>query len=291
MKYTNKYKLPKSFYRAVVQNTYDLDKLDEKYISATALISPVRQSILKIRHWNELVEDVSDSGWRLFGEAMHYVVTKANQKDNIVEKRLEYKVDSIIVSGKPDIYIPTEKTIEDYKITSVWSVIYANHDDWEKQLNIYAFLHRVNGDKIEKLRVIAFLRDFNQRKALTELNYPESQIVEVPIKLWTLEEQEKYILDRVEKTLEARRLSDDKLPICTPEERWQTPNLYKVMKKGRKSAVKNFENKEDAIEFINNNKDKKLLSIKFFKGEDRKCLNYCPVKDFCNYYKEVYGNA
>ena len=139
------------------------------------------------------------------------------------------------------------------------------------------------------MRVIAFLRDFNQRKALTETNYPESQIVEVPIKLWSFEEQKEYIEDRVKKILEARKLSDSELPVCTPEERWRSPDIYKVKKKGRKTSVKNFKTKEEAEGFIKYSKDKNILSIEVFKGEDRKCLNYCPVAKFCSYFKENYN--
>ena len=53
--------------------------------------------------------------------------------------------------------------IQDYKVTSVWSVIPTKDnpngykEDWEYQLNSYAWLGRKNGYRAKKLQIIAIL--------------------------------------------------------------------------------------------------------------------------------------
>ena len=296
MKYTNSYKLPESFnyLLSTLHEDYDIDPKDLKTISATALQMPARLRTLLIRHYNEIKKDITDELWSLFGTSVHYSLHRLESNERfIVEKRLEHKLDGIKISGKFDIFDTETKTIQDLKITSVWSYILGK-PEWEKQLNVYAYLMRkVMKIEPKKLQIIAILKDWNKRDSLRYHDYPEIPFGVLTLRLWFESEQEKYIRDRIKIHLEALNSDDDNLPECSPEERWRQKTKYAIMKNRNKTATRVFEDKKQAEEFIRIKleKDKKnKYHIVERMGIDRRCINYCPVKDFCNYYKEHYGD-
>lgn len=50
------------------------------------------------------------------------------------------------ISGQMDLYDVEKRTIQDWKVTSVWSVKDESYkSDWEKQLNIYRWLAKKTG--------------------------------------------------------------------------------------------------------------------------------------------------
>ena len=79
---------------------------------------------------------------------------------------------------------------------------------------------------------------------------------------------------------------NDDLPLCTDEERWRRKDTYRVEKKGRKTAVRVLDTREEADEYIGGHKDSKLLKVVEAKGECVRCANYCDVAKFCNQYNE-----
>ena len=103
------------------------------------------------------------------------------------------------------------------------SVIF-DKSEWHKQLNAYAWLVRkAKGLKVKELRIIAALRDWQRRKAETEESYPDSPIVVVKIPLWSNDDQDKYINDRVSLHQKAvfEEMTSGVLPYCDSDERWQ----------------------------------------------------------------------
>ena len=292
MKYTNKHNIPQEIINAVHNDNYSRGKAT---ISATGLLQPPRIRLLAQEHYDKLTIDVSDEIWKLLGQSVHTILERANEnsEDIITEQRMFATVNDWTVSGQTDSIDVKSNTLKDYKVTSVWSIVSALNEgkvEWEQQLNIYAYLYKqTTGKTIDQLNIIAIARDWNKNQYLRSGgDYPPSPITVLNIDLWSDEEQEAFIKQRVSIHQEAEvdYLINDKLPLCTDEERWRRKDTYRVEKKGRKTAVRVLDTQEEADEYIGGHKDSKLLKVVEAKGECVRCANYCDVAEFCNQYNE-----
>jgi len=292
LKYTNKHNIPQEIINAVHNDNYSRGKAT---ISATGLLQPPRIRLLAQEHYDKLTIDVSDEIWKLLGQSVHTILERANEnsEDIITEQRMFATVNDWTVSGQTDSIDVKSNTLKDYKVTSVWSIVSALNEgkvEWEQQLNIYAYLYKQNtGKTIYQLNIIAIARDWNKNQYLRSGgDYPPSPITVLNIDLWSDEEQEAFIKQRVSIHQEAEvdYLINDKLPLCTDEERWRRKDTYRVEKKGRKTAVRVLDTQEEADEYIGGHKDSKLLKVVEAKGECVRCANYCDVAEFCNQYNK-----
>jgi len=282
MKITNFNNIPLPIYRAILHNWYD-GKNAKHFVSATELIKPIKIIVLEKRHRTEIVEEASDLIWSLMGSAMHKVLEKSEWEQSLNEERLFAKVNGKIISGGVDLY--EKETISDFKFTSVYSYIYRSRmKEWQQQLNIYSYLYQKAGFPVEKLQIIAIFRDWSRIKRKFEKNYPK-QIEIIPLKLWPLAETEQFISDRLHQIQLALKASDDQIPCCSASERWQDPTRYAVMKKGNKRALRVFDTMEQAELLISFHKDNKKLSIETRESIPKRCMDYCIVNKFCNFYQ------
>ena len=165
MQITNRHGLPQSFLDFARNDKYSKGKAD---ISVTTLIDSPRVRLMR-DHFADLREvDVTDMIWPLFGTAVHHVLESGKPSDDVVvEERLFTKVNGWVLSGAVDHQKIDRNIVEitDYKVTSVWSVIHGKID-WERQLNVYAYLVQKNkGLRVKKLSICAVLRDWNKRDA------------------------------------------------------------------------------------------------------------------------------
>ena len=292
MKYTNTYNLPSSIADAITKETYDLNQLDTNLISVTSLINaPIVHQLFR-RQYDEIEEDLSENVWRLLGSAVHSVLELTDKPDRLVEERINVKVGDVFVSGKPDLY-EAGNIVSDYKVTSAWAILYRDKDKdkkWEKQLNCYAYLYRKAGFTVERLRVIAILRDWQKAKAQGDKGgYPQIPIAVVEIPLWTIEEQEEYVKERVNLHAEAKDVATKQLIPCSPEERWHDDNSFAVFKNKNKTATRVFKSRKEANNFcFDHNNGKDIFSVTERRGVDKKCVNYCSVNRWCEFYKSNY---
>ena len=292
MKYTNRHNIPQEIINAVHNDSYSKGKAT---ISATGLLQPPRIRLLAQENYEKLTIDVSDEIWKLLGQSVHTILERANEdnEDVITEQRMFTVVNDWTVSGQTDSIDVKSNTLKDYKVTSVWSIVSALKEgkvEWEQQLNIYAYLYKqTTGKTIDQLNIIAIARDWNKNQYLRSRgDYPPSPVTVLDINLWSDEEQEDFIKQRVSIHQEAEvdYLINDKLPFCTDEERWRRKDTYRVEKKGRKTAVRVLDTQEEADEYVEGHKDSKLLKVVEAKGECVRCANYCDVAEFCNQYNE-----
>lgn len=289
MKITNEAGLPDAIVAAVMNDPYPTGKTGD--ISATRLIDAPRIRVLTKRHGTEITEDASDRIWALLGQSVHSILERAHTvfEQAIVERRLFAEVAGWQVSGQFDrLGLLEGNVLQDYKTTSVWSVINGPKPEWEAQLNVLAFLLRRNGIPVSRLEIVAILRDWSRGKAKTGGNYPSHQVKVLEIPLWSDTQSADYVGHRVRLHQSAEALPDDDLPECTPAERWQGADVYAVKKPGRKSAVKLHDTAEAAEAHA-----AELGGAHFVEhrpGVSVRCADYCAVAAFCNQYQAEQAN-
>lgn len=281
MKYTNTSNLPLPMASALQRDDYV--KVGD--ISVSSLISAPRRVALLQRHDGEIVTDVTENMWLLLGKSIHKVLETADTTNLLPEERLIINVNGWIVSGQPDLW--ADKTLDDFKVTSVFSFLLGEKPDWERQLNCYARLYTEYGFGVTQLRIIAILRDWSQSRVARETNYPETGIMVVNIPLWRGDLIDKYIRDRVFLHQIARNCADDELPFCTPEERWERPTTWAVMKDGNKKASRVFPLSVEAHHYISTQDKKHLYSVLERPGESVRCERFCKALPWCNQAKEM----
>lgn len=281
---TNNMNLPEALVRAC-----ETPHNSEGNISATTLLKGIREVLLTKRHWNELTDDVANRIWALFGSAVHKLL-ESESPDTFTEEFFSVKVGDYNVTGRVDCYDMTNGIIHDYKTASVWKIIKGDFADWRKQGLIYAWLLTKQGFPVKECRFTAMLKDHSKSKAKYDKSYPQVPVwvYQFTVSDKDLKEIEKEITDKVEEIAKAKDLPDDKLPMCTEQERWAKPTTWAVMKEGRKTALRVFEDKELAEQYLASIEDKKAY-IEERKGTDGKCPEYCSCCEFCDYYKKNYG--
>jgi hypothetical protein len=282
MKITNKLNLPDSF---VQMATSDYE-FGEKEYRVTSLLKGIRETLLERRHYDEIEQDVSDMIWLLFGTAVHSVLENYEEKGHeIKENRLYSMFGDYTLSGQFDLYNYETATVTDYKTCSVWKVIKEDYDDWRKQLLIYAYMLKEIGFPCNKGEVVAIMKDHSNSKAKFDKTYPELPVRKISFRFDDREfkEIEEFLNSKFDEIRELEFVSDDRLPLCTDEERYNSGDKFAVMKNGRKTALRVLDNLEDAEDW------KRLNGGDFIetrKGEDKKCTDYCRVAKFCSYSKE-----
>ena len=202
------------------------------------------------------------------------------------------EIDGWNISGAIDLQITNEGgiSIKDYKTTSVWAVM-NEKIEWEYQLNIYAWLvEKVKKIPVTDLGIVAILRDWKAREVDTKVDYPEAPIKEVEIKLWPFEERERFVSERIalHSDFDFALETDGDLPDCTPQEMWEKPATYAVMKEGnvRAKYVMPSQHEADlAVEELKKDKPKEKFYVEIRKGERTRCATYCPVSTWCNQYQ------
>lgn len=274
MNITNKHDLPQPFVDAVVNDPYDRGHSN---ISATSLIdSPQRRALLSL-HSDHITEDVSDRLWALLGQAVHTILERAEDEAR-TEERLFAEIGGWTVSGQFDRYL-SDGVIEDWKVTTTGKVLRNDHAQWERQLNVLAWLARENGLEVTGIRITAIMRDWSKGRAMNDGNYPASSVAKIDMDLWPHHVAEEYIHAQVAKHQQAR---DGNLEPCTDEERWYTGNKWAVKKPANKRARRVYDTEAEAIADL---KDAEIVEHR--PGEYMRCEHYCEAAPFCSQFNAV----
>ncbi|PKL46189.1 MAG: hypothetical protein CVV42_17360 [Candidatus Riflebacteria bacterium HGW-Riflebacteria-2] len=271
MRITNKFNLPETIVNAIRHDPYSSGPCD---ISVTRLISPPRKVALERAHFKELEEDASDRVWSLFGQAMHVVLERA---ENIADTETRYSIErqGWNISGQFDRFDPISGILTDYKVTSCYSVKNGSRSEWIAQMNILAALLRENGYAVNQLQIVVILRDWSKSMSQRITDYPDQPVVTIDVPVWSQEKCEEYIDERIRLHQAAR----DKLPECTAEERWQTADVFALMKEGRKTAVRVFSSAAEANTALVDAGEKHSIDHRL--GRSIRCQSYCPIARFC----------
>lgn len=216
MQYTNKHDVPIEVIRAVQNDPYT--KGEGVTLSVTQLIKSPRIVALAEQHDADISVDYRDEVFKLLGKAVHLALENANAGDEnlIPERRLYAEIDGWRISGQTDTMSLKEKMLTDYKCTSVYAVG-SDKPEWEQQLNLYTWLWRKHGYEVERLRIMAILRDWRRSEADKKFDYPQSPVVCLEIPLWGFIKQTDFVQQRVAAHQAAMK---GELPECTDEDRW-----------------------------------------------------------------------
>jgi hypothetical protein len=273
MKITNRLNLPEPIVSAVTNDGYNPGECD---ITVTQLIAPPRMIALRRQHEDELEEDAADRIWLLMGSIAHGILERAEAgTDTIRERRYTIRRNGWTISGAFDHLWVSSKTLSDYKVSSVWSAKERGKDEWTQQLNTYALILREHGFSVEKIQIVLFARDWRMNERRKYDDYPKHQVVILPVPLWESEQTERYIWERVK----IHQLAREFLPHCTPEERWQRPTKWAVMKRGRQTALGVFEEQDKAVAAALDKPRERRVEKR--PGEPVRCNQYCSVVKWC----------
>ena len=297
MPLTNNLSLPDPIVRAVTGFETSYDGTKRADISVTGLLQPPQMYELRRRHREVITEDIADRIYALLGQVVHELLHRAGAIDKHVmtEERLYTDLLGWTVSGQMDrclmIQSPEGWSIQDWKVGSVWEAIDGVKPEREKQLNLYAELLRRNGKSpVVSLSNVFIFRDWSKSRAKNEPTYPQTQVMVIPVRVWTPQDATALLSELVIRHQHAREAPDDLLPPCSDEERWLDPPEWAVMKEGNKKATKLFPEKKLAEVFIDqqvyeNGKLNGKLTIVERPSEPTRCISYCSANKVCKQFQ------
>jgi hypothetical protein len=291
MKLTNNFGMPETIINVIRRPQYSKGKAN---MSVTELLNSPRIVQLKRKHWDDLTEDASDMVWSIFGTAIHGVLEHGKGDNHIVEERIHIELDGMRISGAIDLQEITPEGIilSDYKTTSCWAVM-NEKQDWHNQLNSYAYLvEKAKKMPVSKLQIVAIVRDWSRRDAATREGYPKAPIVVIDIPLWSFDEREAYVRQRISLHGDAffEMETDGEMPDCTAEECWEKPTSYALKKDGNVRAKSVHETREAADTALAAATEKAKKGEKFLievrEGDRTRCSSFCQVAPHCEQYKK-----
>lgn len=313
-KFTNITNIPLSLCVWLIVDDYD--HCDDPFtISTTSLLKPLR-SIVLARQNKDLIKiaDASALSASSIGTAIHDSIertwlnkAKMNtalldlgytiklikrilvnpkpediQEDSIciyMEKRSSKKVGKYTVSGKFDFVIAG--ALEDFKSTSTYSYISgSNIETHRMQGSIYRWL---NQDIItnDVMSVQYIFTDWKAMEAVRNPKYPRTKILESKLVLNSIEATSNFVETIINKIDSLMDKDQSQLPLCTDEELWRKPDVFKYYKNPTKRdrSTKNFDNYGDAAKRAA--ADGNVGTIATVKGTIMRC-KFCNVVGICN---------
>ena len=291
MKLTNNHALPETIINVIRRPEYNKGRAN---MSVTELLNSPRIVQLKRKHWDDLTEDAADMVWSIFGTAIHGVLEHGKGDTHIVEERIHVELDGMRISGAIDLQEvePDGIVVSDYKTTSAWAVM-NEKQDWHNQLNSYAYLvEKAKKVPVKKLQIVAIVRDWNRRDAANREGYPKAPIVVIDIPLWSFEEREAYVRQRISLHGDAffEMETGGEMPECTPEEMWEKQTLYALKKDGNIRAKSVHDTRESAEQSLAAATEKAKKGEKFLievrEGGRTRCESFCQVAPYCQQHQE-----
>lgn len=312
MSITNVTNVPLSLLPWLLIDDYDHNP-DPMTISATTLLKPIRSVILSQRMPQSENTDVSNQIASSIGTAVHNDIERSWKSDKLkaalmslgypekitdaiminppdgmvlpngaipifMEQRQYRKLGDYTISGKYDIVL--EGAVRDYKTTKAYTWMkQTNTDSYRQQGSIYRWLNP--GIIIDDHMYIDYIfTDWTAVKAMQDKQFPQSQILSQRLPLMSLPETESFIAQKLRELTGYWDKPQEDLPLCSPEELWQRPTVFKYFKNPAKMArsTKNFTNFAEAQQRkIDDGNVGKIATI---PGEVKRCL-YCDAVTTC----------
>lgn len=303
----------------LASDDYDF-RQDGHSISATALLKPIRQILLReqLTTDNRDTPDVSDFIASRLGHSIHDGIEQAWKrhyktalkklgypdklidlvkinpesvgKDEIpvwLEQRGTRELKGYNISGKFDMVL--EGCLRDFKSTSVYSYIKGNKDeDYKLQGSIYRWIHH---DKVtaDHMFIQFIFTDWQKSMAKSNPDYPQQRVLNHRIELMSLEDTEAWILNKLNQLEKYADRPEHEIPHCSDAELWRGETVYKYFSNPAKldgRATKNFSDLSEANAFLASKGGKGVVVT--VPGKVKAC-SYCPAFPICT-QKDLYSH-
>jgi hypothetical protein len=302
---------------------YDFTPGTERAISATSLLRPVRQILLKERldETTELPTDVADLIPSRLGHTIHDGIEKAWKHDfRDSMRKLGYPEDMVQrvavnpefvtektipiwieqrssrihrgykISGKFDMVVEGE--LHDFKSTSTFAFKGGKDEDYRLQGSIYRWLNpeKITGDV---LTIHFIFTDWMKGQARANPDYPQQRLMSHPVQLYPLEVIQKWIDDKLDALEAAADLPENEIPYCTDKELWRDAPVWKYFSDPAKAntpgarSSKNFDNAAEAQAHM---RDKGGKGVILEVAGKVKACGYCPAFPICS-QKDLYDHG
>ena len=317
MIYTNKNDISVEMAVALLHDEYDYIEADN-YISATALMKPLRHIILpsRIPPADRIIPDVTDLIPTFLGTSLHSAIELAwsggrhvralellgypqsvidrvlvnptpeqlkaiqNPIPVYIEQRAFRQIDGFTVGGKYDMIC--EGRVTDTKSTSVYTWIHGSKDDdYQLQGSIYRWL---NLDKVtqDHIRINFIFTDWNKTDAAykTANGYPPRRMMHRDFELLSVAETNAWIREKLAQITKHRETPEKELPECTPEELWMSEPKYKYYADPTKTAGRSTKNFDTMAEAQAFMAEKGKGVVITVPGTPKRC-DYCAAYPIC----------
>lgn len=242
-------------------------------ISVTELIDSPYMFYMKKQYAGSVQVEYSDRLFMLYGSMMAILLERFGGELAEVRAKWTDPLSGLTLSGACDLALDKGDLV-DYKFSSVFVASDEESEiikKYEMQMNLYVFLLRVSkhavSEHIKGVRIAMPLRDWGPRY---KDRFP-CGIHSIRCRLWSHEETQKYIQDRMKLFESLIKYNTEPEP-CSDKEKWKRD--YAVMKQGRKNALKaGFATAAEAQQFIDQQNDSAMLSIR--DAIPRRCIDYC----------------
>lgn len=205
------------------------------------------------------------------------------------EKRLKRKIGKYTISGELDFCF--NYIINDLKTTTTY--VYNLKDDFDHimQMSIYRWIFCGHGFDIEDHAQINYIfTNWSQWEADQKPDtYPQTNPAKAEVELFSLDEVEKFIKDRILTIKAERKKSEPEMIPCKPEELWQDDSKFAYFSNPDKTdgrASKVFDNPVDAANW---QREKGKGTVIERVGKIRRC-NFCSGSSICT-QKDSYIQA
>lgn len=314
--YTNDKDVPLLFIAWLMNDEYDYSS-KEKYISATSLMRPVKETILSQRVDPDLIQviDIAQLAPSVLGNAIHDTVERVWRDDRLrtkallrfgyseedikhilinptakeiqenpehitlyFEQRKEKKVRGYTIGGKFDAIL--SGVLHDIKSTSAYA--WANDSralDYILQGSIYRWL---NPELVTEdfIRICYFFTDWS-KSGTSNPDYPDARVKYRDYPLMSIADTEAWVNDRIRQIHELRDADESVIPNCTDEEVWlakQTFRYFSDPAKVEGRATRVFSTHEEAMDHWT--KAGKGIVISPIPVAN-KCRDYCNAYSVC----------
>lgn len=307
---------------------YDFAPGQSRSISATGIMKPVRQILLRERLTEEtaIKPDVSDFIASRLGHTIHDGIEKAWTNDYrssmrklgypeklvqrtvvnptelkegmlpvYIEQRHSREIRGYKLSGKFDMILEGE--VNDFKSTSAYAAIHGSKDeDYKIQGSIYRW---INPEKATADFMTIHFIFTDWQKALARSSaasggtYPQSRLQSKRFELMSLDETEAWLNNKIDALEAAADLDEPDLPYCTDEELWRSDAVWKYFSDATKANIKgsrSSKNFDNPIDARAHQASKGGKgAILHVPGQVKACA-YCPAFPICT-QKDLYDHG